>query len=256
MDMNEKRVLPTSIMGILLLKDQNMSVQNRKMNMAKIQQTWKVAPAYATRERDDIYVPDISTFSTGYNVLKDSSLPSKTKEVVFETLNRTIWTNNKAFKSGRKDTSDCEKCGRQETMEHLLYNCPHYSMKVWEEYSGGITQLTEWIKGEPIARIQLTPREIIYNACHPGMALHYKNNDFCNILRHLIQEIKRDIVYRRMNIMESQKYRDTPLVRIQAHILTNIGKLTSLLSYQGLMKNKKHIAHLVKLKEIIQDRIQ
>ena len=57
LDINEKSVLPISILGIIMQSDQNISVQNRKMTMAKIQNMWKVAPAYTTRERDNIYKP-------------------------------------------------------------------------------------------------------------------------------------------------------------------------------------------------------
>ena len=254
--MVEKRVVPTSIMQILIQRDMNMSVINRKQDMDKVEETFEVAPAYQTRERDNVYVPDVPTFTAGYSVLKSSSLTSKTKEVVFEILNRTVWTNNKAFKTGLSDSPNCQMCGEQETMEHLLYGCPHYSEKLWAELSNAITQLTEIIKGNRIAGIHLTPREIIFNATHPSILLHYRNDEFQTIIGYLIQELKREIIYRRMNTTEVQRNRDTPIIRIQAHILVSIQKLISLLAYQGLLKNKIHIARLKQLREIIQDRVQ
>jgi hypothetical protein len=33
---------------------------------------------------------------------------SKTKETIFQILNRTIWTNNKAFKSARRQDPNCD----------------------------------------------------------------------------------------------------------------------------------------------------
>jgi hypothetical protein len=58
-------------------------------------------------------------------------LPSKTKETTFQILNLTIWTQNKAFKSGMAAEPTCFRCEEVETMEHLLYGCENYSAKVW-----------------------------------------------------------------------------------------------------------------------------
>jgi hypothetical protein len=63
------------------------------------------------------------TFNKAYNIIQLSSLPSKTKETSFQILNRTIWTNNKAYKSGARENPDCEYCGQAETMEHLIHDC-------------------------------------------------------------------------------------------------------------------------------------
>ncbi len=49
-----------------------------------------------------------------------------------------------------------------------------------------------------------------------------------------------------MNIRENQMNRTTPRIRIQAHILTVIKKITSLLEYRGIMENKKSILMIKK----------
>ena len=98
-------------------------------------------------------------------------MPSKTKETAFQVLNRTIWTNNKAHKSGLREDSECDYCGEEETMEHLLHNCDNYSATVWEETSDLITELCAQQAEHEVARIQLTPKEIIYNIPHPSLLL-------------------------------------------------------------------------------------
>jgi hypothetical protein len=48
---------------------------------------------------------------------------SKTKETIFQILNKTIWTNNMAFKSGIRQDPNCDRCRNTESNEHLLYEC-------------------------------------------------------------------------------------------------------------------------------------
>jgi hypothetical protein len=51
---------------------------------------------------------------------------------VFLILNRTIWTQNKAYKSERAPAALCYRCEEVETMEHLLYSCEYCSLKIWD----------------------------------------------------------------------------------------------------------------------------
>ncbi len=101
-----------------------------------------------------------------------------------------------------------------------------------------------------------TPLEIIYNKPHPSVLIHIKDEESRKILLLFIQEVKREIIYRRMNIRENQMNRTTPRIRIQAHISTVIKKITSLLEYRGIMENKQSIQMMKKLQEIQEDRIQ
>jgi len=55
-----------------------------------------------------------------------------------------------------------------------------------------------------------------------------------------IQEIKRIIIYRRMNIIGIQGI-PTPLVRIQVHFIAVTKKVHSFLTYQGVLTNKPSI---------------
>jgi hypothetical protein len=113
----------------------------------------------------------MDTFNNAYNIIEMGSLPSKTKETAFQILNRTIWTNNKAYESGRRDNPNCDNCDHTETIEHLIYGCEEYSGELWAEL-GQI--LTHAHTRKAIPTIQFTPLEIIYNKIHPSAKLHIK----------------------------------------------------------------------------------
>jgi hypothetical protein len=233
-NMIDKLVQPASLLHYLAVKDSNLSTEHKRRVKAVISNQIGAAPAYATRERDGVYVPDRITFSQGYGVCKLQGLTSKTKEISFEILNRTVWTNNKAFKSGMADDPGCSLCGDIETMEHLLYDCPHYSQPLWAELSAVLTATVGIIHGSPVARIDLTPREIIFNAPPASVILHLQEDCERRTLLHVIQEVKRDILYRRMNLRPAQAGNMVDRTRIQAHILATLRKLIALLEYQNL----------------------
>jgi hypothetical protein len=123
-----------------------------------------------------------------------SLLPSKTKETVFQILNRTIWTQNTAFKSGRATDPLCYRCAETETMEHLLYCCEHYSAKIWDLARKALTLSLSQHSGEYILAVVLTPLEIVFNKPRPSILLHIPDATTRKVLILLLQEIKRDII--------------------------------------------------------------
>jgi len=137
------------------------------------------------------------------------------KEVAFQTLNRTIWTNSKAFKSDIINNPACLPCGEVETMEHLLYNCPHSSATAWEEVSTIVTELIIQISVQQVVRMDYTPMEIIYYTPHPTILLRIEDASVRELLIFFTQEVKRDLIYRRMNIKDNHHNRPTPLIQIQ-----------------------------------------
>ncbi len=153
-----------------------------------------VPPAYGTRERDSIYVPELQTFREAFQVLNLPLLSSKMKETTFQILNRTIWTNNKDFKSGLADSPMCYRCDEIEAMEHLLYLCPNYSDFLWQELGHTPTAATTNFTGKHVARIDFTPKEIVFNKPHPTLGQRLTDRQVRIGVLTLVQDIKRDII--------------------------------------------------------------
>jgi hypothetical protein len=91
---------PRSNMAILTSLDINLSRRYRIKNREILDIVIGVAPSYQTRIRDGLAVrPSQRNFTNAYNILRLPTITSKIRETAFQILNRTIWTNNKAFKS-------------------------------------------------------------------------------------------------------------------------------------------------------------
>ncbi len=244
----DKTSIAVTTLALLLQKDQNISQKYKKIVRHNLHMSLKIPPAFSTRERDGVYVPERQTFKDAFGVLSLPFMSSKTKETAFQILNRTIWTNNKAFKSGMHTSPICFRCDEIETMEHLLYLCPNYAEKVWAEAGHLLTRAVSQFTAEYTARIDLTPKEIIYNKPHPALLLRIADPLIRHCILVLIQEIKRDIIFRRMQLHEPSR-REVLRVRIYAHLLSCIHKLSSLLKYQGIVQNKAPISFLLTLSE-------
>jgi len=242
----DKTSIAVSTLALIFRKSNNSSRSYKKLLRKNLHQAMQLPPAYSTRERDGVYVPERQTFKDAFFALSLPFLSSKTKETVFQILNRTIWTNNKAFKSGIMDSPLCYRCDEVETMEHLLYQCPNYAEVLWEEFGLTLTDTISQYSNEYTARIELSPKEIVYNKPHPAILLRLSDKLVRNTVLVLIQEVKRDIIYRRMQIKEPLR-QEVPRIRIQAHLLSVIRKLVSLLEYQGIVQNKAPITFLTVL---------
>jgi hypothetical protein len=127
--LDETAVAVTNL-ALLFRKEHNVSRVYRDILKQNLHCQMNVPPAYSTRERDCIYIPERQTFMDAFQVLNLPFLSPKTKETAFQILNRTIWTNNKAFKSGLADSPTSHQCDETETMEHLVYSCPIYSERL------------------------------------------------------------------------------------------------------------------------------
>jgi hypothetical protein len=246
----DKFVSPITTATSLFRLDKNLSQIFKQQQMQKLHKLMQVPPSYATRQRDGIMLPQRATFINAYKVLHVSLLPSKTKETVFQILNRTIWTQNKAFKSGRATDAKCYRCENIETMEHLLYCCEHYSTKVWELLGRSLTLALSHHSGEYIPAVVLTPLEIIFNKPHPSILLHISDTTTRKVLILLLQEIKRDIIYRRAQLQEPRCHEELQ-PRIQAHLVSVINKITSLLEYQGTVQFSDGLSFLKRLSRFV-----
>ncbi len=127
----DKLVCPVTAASSLFPVEKNLSQIFRRQLRHQLHKKIDMPTSYLTRQRDGLMLPRRDTFLNAYKVLSMSLLPSKTKETTFQILNRTIWTQNKAFKSGMATEATCFRCEEVETMEHLLYGCENYSAKVW-----------------------------------------------------------------------------------------------------------------------------
>ena len=87
--LTDKIASPTTLLHFLLIKDANISSNHKKIKQ-DIARDIGTAPAYRTRERDGVYVPDKATFTDGDRVCKLPGILSKAKEVAFDILNRMV----------------------------------------------------------------------------------------------------------------------------------------------------------------------
>ncbi len=108
---HNKYSCPRSNLAILTNLDINLSRRYRIKNRELLDAAIGVAPAFNTRIRDNLTVrPSQRDFTNAYNILRLLVITSKTRETAFQILNRTIWTNNKAFKSRLRPDPFCERC--------------------------------------------------------------------------------------------------------------------------------------------------
>jgi hypothetical protein len=119
-------------------------------------------------------MPNLVTNISKVNVYSETSA-IKFLEIFFDhllnftfhqILNRIIWTQNKAFKSG---LIACLRWDAPETMEHLLYICEHNSAKIWALLDRALTLSLSRHTGEYIPAIVLMPLEIVFNKPHPSL---------------------------------------------------------------------------------------
>jgi hypothetical protein len=246
----DKFVAPTTTASSLFLLYKNRSQIFQQQQRQKLHKTIQVPPSYSTRQRDGITLPQRTTFINAYKVLHLSLLPSKTKETGFQVLSRTIWTQNKAFKSVRALDALCYRCEEIETMEHLLYCCEHYSAKIWDLAGKLLTLALSHHSGEYIPAVVLTPLEIVFNKPHPSILLHISDATTRKVLIIFLQEIKHDIIYRRAQLQEPRRLEELH-PRIQAHLISVINKISSLLEYQGTLQLADGLSFLQRLSQII-----
>jgi hypothetical protein len=244
---HNKYSCPRSNLAILANLEINLSRRYRIKNREILDAAIGVAPAYHTRIRDGLAVrPSQRDFTNAYDILRLPSITSKTRETAFQILNRTIWTNNKAFKSRMRPDPYCERCKEVETMEHLLCVCEYYAEPLWNKLAEGLTMLLNDVSMDRVPRIELGQINIIFNIPHPSIIIHIHDKASRNAILLLIQEVKRDLIYRRMNLPPSAQ-QVTDLRRLAAHLDSTIRRLRSYLQYIGLMKYKKAADMLLQL---------
>ncbi len=104
------------------------------------------------------------------------------------------------------------------------------------------------VSKDRVPGIELGQTNIIFNIPHPSIVIHIHDKASRNAILLLIQEVKRDLIYRRMNLPPSAQ-RVTDPRRLAAHLDSTIRRLRSYLQYIGLMKYKKAADMLLRLQE-------
>ncbi len=95
--------------------------------------------------------------------------------------------NNKAFKSRMRLDPNCERCGKVDTMEHLLCECEYYSGPLWSKLEESLTMLFNDISPNRGPRVELGQDNIIFNIPHPSLLLHAHDKTSKNAILLMIQ---------------------------------------------------------------------
>jgi len=228
----------TQIALVRLIVDTKPSQLYRKMKRKHINDSIKAPPSYHTRRRDKYAVPPLDKYMQGYTRLISMNIPSKTKEISNNILNRQSWTNpkqnwvnrNRGLDMDGDGTSDdtCKLCGKIETTQHIILECEEYSEGLWESLEKAFAKVFQ-------ENIRLHCFNIMYN--QPVGRVPSK---FLDVVDAIIQESKRFILHKRYmretnpnlaNIIYNER-------RIHAHIIIITNKVKSLRKYQGLGNNE------------------
>ncbi len=115
----------------------------------------------------------------------------KTRETAFQVLNRTVSTNNKAFKSQMRPDPDCDRY-------HLLCECTstHYSQLLWTCLDEIITLYFNSLSFEYILRIEITQCRL---QCSPSLSSAVHCDKLTSSFLHRKSQ---DIIYRQMNLQD------------------------------------------------------
>ena len=155
-------------------------------------------------------------------------------------MNRQLWTNEKQDKTVRNrglesEGNNCGLCNIPENTQHILFSCRRYSVEYWEIFSEIISK---WCKKEkadhPTFYIHLY--NIMYNTEIKSLSKENRK-----VVATIIQEIKRDMIYRRFKRSENINLNNIRYDRrrILAHMLTIVRKVQRYKEYKG--KNTERI---------------
>jgi hypothetical protein len=134
-------------------------------------------------------------------------------------------------------------------MEHLLCECEYFSECLWNRLAETLTKYYNDTSTTYVPRVDLGQINIIYNIPHPSLLLYITDKEMRNVMLLLVQEIKRDIIYRRMNLPQSAQHVPHPQ-RLIAHLYSSIRRLHSYLQYIGTVNYCKPMQAIQHLREI------
>ena len=88
--LNEHTQCQNTLLNFFLSKQRNISQIFMKLMQNTADKTIGTPQSRLTRIRDHINIPDVDTYMKAYDLRKISLIPSKTKEIAFQILNRTL----------------------------------------------------------------------------------------------------------------------------------------------------------------------
>jgi len=244
---------PNTNIFIIISKSKNISQNYRKACGIDLVKSIKIAPAYNTRIRDRVDLVSKELYIKAYNVIRHKFLPLKTKENSFQILNRTLWSNNKAFKAGISNTPACRFCGQTETMEHMIYKCENYAELQWELLAETITFLARKTNDE-MPRLHVTVQNIIYNTEIQSISRYIKDTETRIMIAMTIHELRRKI-YAFRTSTDDVLDGEIPLIRRVAHIMTVFKSLKSYLSYISTIKWSTAIESITIMEEYLHEKL-
>jgi hypothetical protein len=134
-------------------------------------------------------------------------------------------------------------------MEHMLCECLHYAQLLWIKLGEIITKYLNTVSAAYVPKVKYSQLNVIFNVPHPSLIIHIPDKLSHNTLLTLTQELKRDIIYRRLNLPPSAT-QVTDLPRLAAHLNSTLQRLHSYLQYSGLAKYTKATQMLRTMMEI------
>ena len=199
-----------------------LSTRIKEARTNSLANTFLQAPSRATRLTDNLPVPSQADLKGSYSRNFRSSIPTYQKSLNLHILNRTLWTNDKAFKSGIRDSGECEKCGETEDTLHIFLECASYAEKIWLLF-----QKLVQLSGYPLFHV--TPFIVLFLQDHSSIKSSHKEEIFT-----IVQEIKAKIYSERDSTRPLY-----PLVRVFAHLQRTLSRTIDLREYQ--LKSKGFI---------------
>jgi hypothetical protein len=125
----------------------------------------------------------------------------------------------------------------------------YYSQLLLGRLGDVLTQHFNNRSADYVPRVELGQTNIIYNIPHPSLLLHIPDKNTRDALLLLIQEMKRDVIFRRMNLPPSVNQETAPEC-LAAQIDSTVQRLRSYLQDIGLIKYAKANETLQHIQEI------
>jgi hypothetical protein len=124
-----------------------------------------------------------------------------------------------------------------------------YAQLIWERLGEVVTQYLNSISRDYVPRVEISQLNVIYNVPHLSVLLYISDKLCRNAFLILIQEVKRDIVDRWMNLPPSAAQVANPL-GLLAHVESTLHRLQSYFQYIGLAKFGEAIEMIQQMKNL------